>query len=75
MTLREALLSGPGLDGYAWDSDTFCVPCGRTIIVESFQEDGENVQDRLLPYPIFFGEHEIAQHCANCGAYLYGSEE
>lgn len=73
MTLREALLGGPGLDGYAWNADVYCVDCGQAITRECF-ETHETREDDEVPYPIFFGEHEYAQHCAFCGEYLYGGD-
>jgi len=78
--LRAAILGGPGLDGYAYNADTYCVPCGRAIC-EALAEDGELAQpgspefsdSERQPQPIFFGESpDNAQHCAECGHYLYG---
>jgi hypothetical protein len=78
MNKRDMLLGGPGLDGYAFQADTYCVPCGQAIIRALPQE---NYPDDLagdsaaVPQPIFFGEHDRAVHCADCGAYMYGEEE
>jgi hypothetical protein len=33
-TLADALLGGPGLDGYAFNADVYCVPCGQAIARE-----------------------------------------
>jgi len=77
MTKHEMLLGGPGLDGYAYQADVYCIPCGRSII-----NDGPDVVEgmdayntEVTPQPIFFGESDIAEHCAHCGEYMYGSEE
>lgn len=75
ITRREALLGGPGLDGYAYCADVYCVPCGRDIIQRAPQavfSDSRALDSDCLPQPIFFGEHETTQHCADCGTYLYG---
>jgi len=80
MTLREALLGGPGLDGYAFNADVYCVDCGREIIRECFRgaesiEEPFNCDSETLPRPIFFGESpDCAQHCGNCQEYLYGED-
>jgi len=81
--IREATLGGPGLDGYAYQADVYCVDCGRAIIEEiasaivprlrsldDFFRDSE-----LVPQPIFFGESDTAEHCGDCGEYLYGPKE
>ena len=31
MTKRDMLLGGPGLDGYAFQADVYCVPCGQQL--------------------------------------------
>ena len=74
---KDALMGGPGLDGYAYQADVYCVDCGRDIIRKgpelidelAFQDSEET------PQPIFFGESDSAQHCAECGEYLYGEDE
>ena len=82
LTLRDALLGGPGLDGYMFNADVYCVPCGRAITREVFREKYPNgiewplAQDsNTVPQPIFFGESDSPEHCGECGAYLYGPEE
>lgn len=78
--IEDALKGGPGLDGYSFQADVYCIPCGRNIaraalpagVKVSWIEfcDGERV-----PQPIFFGESpDCAQHCGGCGEYLYGSD-
>jgi len=32
------------------------------------------IVSEFLPQPIFFGESDVAEHCAKCGEYLYGGE-
>jgi hypothetical protein len=84
-SLKDALMGGPGLDGYAYNADVYCVPCGRDIIRAVFREHAEaNAGSEILsdlefgdsetcPQPIFFGESpDCAQHCGDCGEYLYG---
>jgi hypothetical protein len=81
-TLRDALLGGPGLDGYAFNADTYCVPCGQAIAREVFDKYAGGQVDWLtftdseqIPQPIFFAESDSAQHCGECGEYLYGGSE
>ena len=85
-TLRAALAGGPGLDGYAYCADVYCVDCGRNIIRDRYAEmerdrnathfDWDSFRDSdELPQPIFFGESEYEQHCADCGEYLYGESD
>lgn len=78
LTLKDALLGGPGLDGYTYNADVYCVACGQEItrrvfaqfpngILWPFAQDSETV-----PQPIFFGESpDSPQHCGECGEYLY----
>lgn len=81
LTLWDALLGGPGLDGYAYRADVYCAPCGQAITREVFERFPEGVPDPLaqdsdeLPQPVFFGESDTEQHCGDCGEYLYGGEE
>ena len=74
-TKRDMLKGGPGLDGYAYCADVYCPACAHAII--------EALPDRALawidfcdsdqvPQPIFYGESDCAQHCGECGEYLYG---
>ena len=81
LSLREALLGGPGLDGYFYSADIYCVSCGRvaTEAVYAAYPNGipypEAQDSETVPQPIFFGEADSAQHCAECGDYLYGSDD
>ena len=81
LSLREALLGGPGLDGYAYSADTYCVSCGQaaTETVYATHPDGipypEAQDSETVPQPIFFGEADRAVHCAECNEYLYGSDD
>jgi hypothetical protein len=84
-TLRDALMGGPGHDGYVWMADTYCVRCGQATIKALWPKlrDGRNatmdewdfMDGDTVPQPIFFGEHDRAVHCADCGDYMYGGEE
>jgi hypothetical protein len=76
MTRDELLLGGPGLDGYTYCADVYCIGCGQDIIAKLPDEvDDLDADDSdHVPQPIFFGEHEIAQYCAACGEYLYGGD-
>ena len=76
-SLKDALMGGPGLDGYAYNADIYCVDCGREIVREVF--DGKDCigeveffDSEKMPQPIFFGESECEEHCGNCGVYMYG---
>ena len=83
MTLTDALMGGPGLDGYAYQADVYCVSCGRAIIRAVYESwphcamDSLDFQDsETIPQPIFFGESpDYPQHCGDCGEYLYGEDE
>lgn len=81
-TIKDALMGGPGLNGYTYRADTYCVPCGREIICSLFApprvingeiSDLAFTDSDALPQPIFFGESDFAQHCGSCGIYLYGT--
>jgi len=77
MNRREAMLGGPGLDGYAFCADTYCVECGQSHLLKIPQEyfsDSRSLDTDHVPQPIFFGEADTAQHCADCGEYLYGPQ-
>lgn len=73
---RDAMMGGPGLNGYAYRADVYCVPCGRGIIEAGPDEisGADFLDSEVTPQPIFFGESDTAQHCGSCGAYLYGGE-
>lgn len=72
------LLGGPGLDGYAYRADTYCVTCGYKIIEDLPKNEFTDLEagdTEQVPCPIFFGESDVAQHCADCGDYMYGEQE
>ena len=73
--LSELLLGGPGHDGYAYNADVWCVDCGQDIIRDIYDDATEFEDTDSFPQPIFFGESDCAQHCAECGEYLYGLQE
>ena len=78
MTKKDMLLGGPGLDGYAFNADVYCVDCSKEIINElpDIEYDDLDFEDsEKVPQPIFFGESDCAQHCGNCGEYLYEPQE
>lgn len=79
MTLQDALLGGPGLDGYAYQAAIYCAECARPIIEATVPPEGlpypEAQDSETTPQPVFFGEADTAQHCDQCGEYLYGPEE
>ena len=82
MNVKDALLGGPGLDGYAFNADVYCVDCGQEITRRVFGEaPGGEVDDltfqnsESVPQPVFFGESDCAQHCGECGEYLYGPQD
>lgn len=68
--------NGPGLDGYAYNAEVYCITCAAAImrdLEEKFPMDENDFSDsHIVPVPIFFGEHEEAQHCAACDEFLYG---
>ena len=79
--LRECFMGGPGLSGYAYAADVYCPGCARGIVKAFTPEQCAAVGDvddpafqdsEMVPQPIFFGESDCAQHCADCGEYLYG---
>ena len=81
--IHEATLGGPGLDGYAFNADVLCRNCAEKYIHEHAKElakkiestDDPSFQDsEVIPQPIFFGEADSAQHCGDCGEYLYGED-
>jgi len=73
-TKSELLRGGPGLDGYVYRGELYCIPCGSEIIAQGpdVVPDEDAYDSDVTPQPIFFGEHELPQHCSQCGAYLYG---
>jgi hypothetical protein len=81
LSLADALLGGPGLDGYAYHATVYCVDCGRDIIRAVFARRGnaslpypDAQTTDVLPQPVCFGEADTAQHCDDCGEYLYGPQ-
>ena len=87
MTVDELVrlyrLGGPGHDGYAYRADVYCVDCGRAIVERIAPEVAPLVHrddllwrdSETLPQPIFFGESDVREHCADCGKYLYGGDD
>jgi len=82
--VTENLKGGPGLDGYAYNADVYCVDCGEEITREiaakvaptlTGTDDPLFSDSETVPQPIFFGESDSAQHCGKCGEYLYGEDE
>ena len=74
----QATIGGPGLDGYAFQADVYCVEHGRELIREVLKANPSLTPDDLewrdtdtLPQPIFFGESDTAQHCTVCHTHLY----
>lgn len=82
-SLKDAMMGGPGLDGYVYNAAIYCVDCGRKIVRDVFAERGEGAEiddltaedSETMPQPIFFGESDTAQHCGACGEYVYGPQE
>jgi hypothetical protein len=95
MRLHEMLLGGPGLDGYTFNADVYCVDCSKGLIENLFAvhlgdslymenptapAEEQSMIDYLardsevMPQPIFFGESDHAQYCADCSEYLYGKD-
>ena len=78
LTQREALIGGPHLDGYAYRADVYCCSCGRHRIAETVPVQGipwPDAEDtEQAPRPIYFGESEDGQYCADCGVYLFGGD-
>jgi hypothetical protein len=76
--LEDFLLGGPGHDGYAYCADVYCVDCGKAIIEDLYSTNYDALESSDTndsPQPIFFGESDCAEHCADCGEYLYGEQE
>ena len=78
--INEATLGGPGLDGYSYRADIYCVDCGEDIIDKIADKVAPQLEDtnnplfsdsETLPQPIFFGEADCEQHCGSCGEFLY----
>jgi hypothetical protein len=75
MNKHDMLLGGPGLDGYAYCADVYCILCGHALIRALPREQYDDLDARdseQVPQPIFFGESDTVQHCGECGEYLYG---
>jgi hypothetical protein len=73
MKRDKLLLGGPGLNGYTYAGDVYCIDCGQDIIWKL--PDELDARDRYkVPLPIFFGESNVREHCATCGKYLYGGD-
>jgi len=82
--LTESTKGGPGLCGYTYDADMFCVHCAEDIMRQlapalaptlRSTDDPEFRDSDIWPQPIFFGESDVEEHCGDCGEYLYGDNE
>lgn len=79
--LADCLKGGPGLDGYSYNADVYCTDCGAYLVGDVFDKLGRQVSESefsdgdVVPQPIFFGDADTAQHCADCGEYLYGPQD
>ena len=70
---HDLFKGGPGLQGYAYRADIYCEDCIKEVFTdEGPWDESEFMDSTIVPQPIFFGEHEEPQHCAQCGEYLYG---
>lgn len=82
--IRACTMGGPGLNGYAYNADTYCEDCGEKIAREIAGKVAHKLTstDDILfrdsetcPQPIFFGESpDGEQNCGDCGAYMYGED-
>ena len=82
--LEAALKGGPGLNGYAFNADTFCIECAQDIIRKlpattygrlQGTDDPAFGDSDVVPQPIFFGEcPERKVYCFTCREYLYGED-
>jgi hypothetical protein len=81
--IDESTLGGPGLDGYAYEANTYCEECAIDIMKELYAkgkapkstEDPAFTDSGDWPQPIFFGESDRSVDCAICGEHLYGEDE
>jgi predicted RNA-binding Zn-ribbon protein involved in translation (DUF1610 family) len=73
-------MGGPGLDGYAYQADVYCPACGESIcrsIIASYPDHAVTDNSEIpcdsndFPQPIFFGESDNEEYCADCGERLY----
>ena len=81
--IYESTTYGPGMDGFAYQADTYCIMCGEEIIRNiapevapklSGTDDPDFQNSEVVPVPIFFGESDRVVNCNECGEYLYGSD-
>jgi hypothetical protein len=79
----EAKARGIGFRAYAYCADLYCKECAESIIdaiVDAYPAyaltDASEIpcDSNEIPQPIFFSESDYAEHCADCGEYLYGGE-
>ena len=72
-------MGGPGLRAYAYRAAVYCVDCGRDIAQKVFPAPGlpwmQFCDSEIIPQPIFFPDHDVAQHCDHCNTCLYGGIE
>ena len=80
--LKDAIMGGPGLRGYAYRADVLCVACSHNTIKTlwsqrmfssaPYWELSEFQDSNVLPQPMFFPESGTKEHCGVCDRYLYG---
>lgn len=73
--IRDTLMGGPGLDGYAYRADVYCIRDGqdiaRDVLTGGRRMNWTDFCDsEQIPQPVFFGESEYPEHCAKCGERL-----
>lgn len=82
--IRECLLGGPGLDGYAYRAALYCEDCAEKIVRAIAADVAPRIEDtddpyfqdsETVPQPVFFGESDCEECCDECGEYLYGMSE
>lgn len=75
------------LGGPVYQCEIYCPGCGeayvRDVVLAELEDPAgaRTVEDFLdldtddFPQPVFFGEADGPQYCADCGEYLYGPQE
>lgn len=70
---EDVFAGGPGLDAYAYQSEVYCPGCARKLDFGTGPwTDNDFGDSEVVPFPVFFGESDAEQDCAQCGVYLYG---